>query len=249
MGISAYSTTPGANTAISGINIGENCNASNINDAIRQMMADIASALSGGQLLPTGSVVAIAAAATPAGFLYCDGSAVSRTTYAALWGVLGSTWGSGDGSTTFNLPDLRSRTVVGAGTAAGAGLTARALAGLGGEENHTLLVAEVPALAVNIITTEDGSYTHTLVDPAHSHTYADRVAGVNHANTAGFATGADELLAAHNASTLSTTTSTTGITIDALPQHNHTVAGNTSGGGGLHNNMQPFAPLNYVIKT
>ena len=53
--------------------------------------------------------------AAPTGFLLCDGAAVSRATYAALFAVLGSNYGSGDGSTTFNVPDLRARTPLGLG--------------------------------------------------------------------------------------------------------------------------------------
>lgn len=55
-------------------------------------------------------------ASNPSNWLLCDGSAVSRTTYAELFGVISTTFGAGDGSTTFNLPDLRGRNVVGAGT-------------------------------------------------------------------------------------------------------------------------------------
>lgn len=69
----------------------------------------------------------------PAGWLLCDGSAVSRTTYATLFAAIGTTWGAGDGSTTFNLPDLRGRAPIGAGT--GSGLTARTLGGKLGSEN------------------------------------------------------------------------------------------------------------------
>jgi microcystin-dependent protein len=62
-------------------------------------------------------------AGTPAGWLACDGSAVSRTTFAALFAAIGTTHGAGNGSTTFNVPDLRGRAPIGAGT--GPGLTAR----------------------------------------------------------------------------------------------------------------------------
>jgi len=65
----------------------------------------------------TGIVVPFAGSSAPTGWLMCDGSAVSRTTYANLFGIIGETYGAGDTSTTFNLPDLRSRLPVGAGTA------------------------------------------------------------------------------------------------------------------------------------
>lgn len=63
--------------------------------------------------MPTGMVVPYAGAAAPDGWLLCQGQAVSRTTYAQLFSVIGTTYGSGDGSTTFNLPDMRGRVAVG----------------------------------------------------------------------------------------------------------------------------------------
>lgn len=74
-----------------------------------------ASAPSGGGL-SAGDIKWAAYSATPGGFLPCDGSAVSRTTYAALFTAIATAWGVGDGSTTFNVPDLRGRAAVGAGT-------------------------------------------------------------------------------------------------------------------------------------
>lgn len=67
----------------------------------------------GGDAMPAGAVTWFAADAPPAGFLACDGAAVSRTTYAGLFAVVGETHGAGDGSTTFNLPDLRGEFVRG----------------------------------------------------------------------------------------------------------------------------------------
>ena len=63
--------------------------------------------------VPTGSVFALATTTVPSGYLECDGSAVSRTTYSTLFTAISTTFGSGDGSTTFNLPDLRGEFVRG----------------------------------------------------------------------------------------------------------------------------------------
>lgn len=63
--------------------------------------------------MPSGVVAMHAANTAPTGWLECDGAAVSRTTYAALFAVIGTTWGVGDGSTTFNVPDLRGEFVRG----------------------------------------------------------------------------------------------------------------------------------------
>jgi microcystin-dependent protein len=65
--------------------------------------------------VPTGALLPMGMSAVPTGFLAADGSAVSRTTFAALFARYGTTWGAGDGATTFNLPDSRDRTPVGSG--------------------------------------------------------------------------------------------------------------------------------------
>ena len=64
-------------------------------------------------VMPTGSITAWASSTLPAGFLWCNGQAVSRTAYSGLFSVIGTTYGTGDGSTTFNLPDTMGRTIVG----------------------------------------------------------------------------------------------------------------------------------------
>lgn len=102
---------------------------------------------------PTGVQVPYGGATAPTGFLLCDGSAVSRTTYAGLFAVIGTTYGAGDGSTTFTLPDKRGRTSIGSGT--GSGLTARTRGTKGGEENHLLTQGELPA------------HTHTTAIPTN----------------------------------------------------------------------------------
>ena len=68
------------------------------------------------ELLPAGTIVPFAGANIPSGFLLCNGSAVSRTLYADLFSAIGTVWGTGDGSTTFNLPDARDRFLEGAGS-------------------------------------------------------------------------------------------------------------------------------------
>ena len=85
-----------------------------------------------GSFPPVGMLAMWATSALPAGWLLCNGAVVSRTTYAALFAVLGTLYGAGDGSTTFGLPDLRGRFVLGV-AASGTGST---LAGVGGAIDH-----------------------------------------------------------------------------------------------------------------
>lgn len=93
--------------------------------------------------LVVGEIKQFAMAALPSGWLACDGAAISRATYAVLFAAIGTTWGAGDGSTTFNLPDFRGRATIGLGT--GSGLTARTLGQTGGNETHILSTSEMPA--------------------------------------------------------------------------------------------------------
>lgn len=112
-----------------------------------------------------GTLFVFGGTTAPRGFLLADGSAVSRATYFALFAVIGTTWGAGDGSTTFNLPDMRGRVPIGAG--AGPGLTARAIGAVGGEEAHVLSTAEAGPHAHTI--PAQGAHAHGLSDPHHSH--------------------------------------------------------------------------------
>lgn len=235
-GVNSYSTTPGANSNINGINIAEGMNSSGVNDAIRQMMADIANMLAGGILPPSGTVQAFLGNVAPTGWQFCDGSAISRTTYSALYAVIGVQYGAGDGSTTFNVPDYRGRTLIGAGT--GPGLTGRTLAAEGGEETHQLTIGEVPTHAFSGTTNTAGAHTHTLNDTGHSHTvaYGDNNSG---SGEPGHGSGT---------ATENTGTSNTGITVNGVADHQHTFSGVTDGGNGGHNNMQPFVVCNFIVK-
>ena len=103
-------------------------------------------------VMPTGAIIVWTTTSAPTGFLLCDGSAVSRTTYSDLFDVVGTTYGVGDGSTTFNVPDLLGRVVIMVDGAANRitsastnGANADTLGGAGGAQTHTLVTGETPA--------------------------------------------------------------------------------------------------------
>jgi microcystin-dependent protein/phage baseplate assembly protein W len=177
-------------------------------------------------LLPTGTVLDFAGVIAPSGFLIADGSAVDRILFAGLFAVIGTAFGAGDGSTTFNLPDCRGRAAVGAGQ--GGGLTDRILAAAGGEESHPLTIAEL-ASHTHI------QNAHTHIQNAHRH---DLVM-----NAQGSTPGGGALGPVSGAGPWSSTTTVT-------PTNQNTTATNQNAGSGTaHNNMPPFIALNKIIKT
>ena len=104
----------------------------------------------------TGIVVPWGSASIPSGFLECNGTAVSRTTYSALFAVVGTTYGIGDGTTTFNVPDLQDRTIVNKSNT-------KSLAQTGGANTVT---------PTGNISGSTGSTTLTTAQmPSHSHTF------------------------------------------------------------------------------
>jgi len=122
--------------------------------------------------VPAGTIMPYAGSSAPTGWALCDGSAISRTTYSTLFAIVSTTYGSGDGSTTFALPDLRGRTVFGkdnmGGTTASrltssGGITGTTLGATGGAQTKSLSTGEMPS---------------------HSHTYKDAYFAENH-NTSG----------------------------------------------------------------
>lgn len=179
----------------------------------------------GAAMVPVGAILPFAGTSAPTNYLFCYGQAVSRTTYSALFTALGTTYGVGDGSTTFNLPDLRGRVAAGkddmGGTSANrltdqtGGLDGDVLGDTGGEETHQLSTAEMPL---------------------HGHPYRRSFSTDGNTASGGFVqfNNANQ----HNpAAFTGTPSATTGEQIGG------------TGGDGAHNNVQPTMILNYVIRA
>lgn len=123
--------------------------------------------------LPIGTVVTYAGSVVLSGFLLCNGQAVSRTTYADLFGTIGTIYGAGDGSNTFNLPDLQNQFIRGKG---GSRTLGSVQAGMVGPHGHAVTD---PIHTHGVIT---AAHTHAASSPAHGHTVTDP----GHAHQVGF---------------------------------------------------------------
>jgi microcystin-dependent protein len=93
--------------------------------------------------VPAGTILEYGGTSAPTGYLGCDGAAVSRSTYATLFTAISTTWGVGDGTTTFNVPDFRRRVPVGSG-GTGTATLANSVGSTGGVEGFTLTGAQLP---------------------------------------------------------------------------------------------------------
>ena len=189
-----------------------------------------------GQTLPAGVVVDFAGIIPPGGFLLCFGQAVSRTTYAALFSAIGTTYGNGDGSSTFNLPDIRGRVIAGldnmGGVAAGrmtVQISGSTLGAVAGEEQHVLVVGEMP------------SHTHAITDTGHTHS------GLFQPHN--FGGPSDNVSQGGPFNHLWRDDNNGG----PIPySSNNAVTGITlanTGSGTAHNNLQPTIMMNKLIKT
>ena len=115
--------------------------------------------------VPTGGIVEYAGTTAPNGWLLCDGSAISRTTYADLFEVIGTTFGEGDGSTTFNLPNRKNKTGVGVDSSSTHFST---LGATYGEETHKLTIDEMPKHKHNLTMRNTGTNAYAQPFPPYT---------------------------------------------------------------------------------
>jgi microcystin-dependent protein len=220
-----------------------------------------------------GIISAFAGSSAPTGYLLCDGTAVSRTTYATLFAVISTTYGSGDGSTTFNVPDLRTKVAVGKNATG----TFATLGGTGGVETVTLTEAQMPSHVHSVdppstnFTSGNGSADHQHSgttnamnqNAAHGHTWSGQNSSLNNNGQSGnypfkIAQDLQTQWTGTTGNIDQTNTDhlhgfTTGSSGSA---HTHTTTVDiaafnsvSAGSGNAHNNLQPYIVLNYIIKV
>jgi microcystin-dependent protein len=217
--------------------------------AMRQLVPGLTSLSSPAGGNPIGEVKGYAGEGDPDGWhMLCDGRAISRTTYALLFAVIGTKYGAGNGTTTFNIPDLRGRVLVGPdnmGTAMGAAgrvSSSNAIGQSSGSATHTMTEGEMP------------SHVHTITDLGHKHSYIDP--GHNHgertgsrfliANAGGDGSDVSHASGGGSESTHETANSFTGLLIETAKTG---ITINAKGGGAAFNIMQPYQVLNSIIRV
>lgn len=199
--------------------------------------------------IPAGIVKVFAGSTVPAGFLPCDGAAVSRTDYATLFAAIGTTYGDGDGSTTFNVPDISGRVVIGvSGT--------HALGSTGGSETVTLETANLPS-HLHSVPKHGHANTVKATTPQFSHTITQPMFKYNKPNS-GMSAGSGSTNV-YNSTNTATATRSTNVSVTAHAAENCTMSGSitaktafasgSAGGGGAHSNMQPYLSVTYIIST
>lgn len=194
-----------------------------------------------------GEVYMYGGSVAPAGFLLCDGSAVSRTTYSDLFDIIGTTFGQGDGSSTFNVPDLSGRVVIGVSTNILNGDT-------GGEETHTILSSELPVHSheipshghANTITATTPKFVHSITQPAFTYSGPrgnSKCTGSNgygKSSSVNATRSANLVISNHAAAACTKTGSVTDCNAFDTASAGSDVA---------HDNMQPYVVLNHIIYT
>lgn len=185
--------------------------------------------------VPAGAIMPYAGVSSPAGFLFCNGAAVSRVTYADLFAAIGTIFGAGDGSTTFNVPNAQGRVPVGAGTYTDPtlGSTSRTLGAVAGEASHVQSATEL--------------FAHVHGGLAHTHFTAGNVSTAN-VTPISTTTAPARQRSAGDALDYSMSTDGTAPTVGLTSTSSITETGN-AGASTPANVMQPYFVTNYIIKT
>ncbi|CAF0744954.1 unnamed protein product [Adineta ricciae] len=185
-------------------------------------------------------------------WLFCDGSAVSRSTYSALFLVIGITYGIGNGLNTFNLPDFRARFPLGSLVASDTSLIS------GGNASHTLTTAELPTHyhdQDSLMTSTIPAHSHAVNDPGHDHGGSTGSSTTSYLSFGGATillyTSSGSYYATSSTHTHTISTDYTNINLQANGNHSHTINGTTgsTGMGQSFNVTPPYQTIHCIIRA
>ncbi len=227
---------------------------------------------------PPGVILQTAASVVPSGWLSCDGAAVSRTTYANLFALVGTTYGEGDGSTTFNVPDMRGRSIVGAGVVTNPVITVSVAATSGATSVSMISDKSIYLPKGTRITFASGPTGTYYISDAAGVTITSTSAAINifpaiDANAligevitlvdgggqakavgvnGGFEThtlGLNEIPPHYHTMDTNNTAGGGSVVVANATGSTGTTDSNNAGGGDAHNITQPYLVMNFIIKT
>lgn len=199
--------------------------------------------------VPVGSIMCFAGATAPEGWLLCDGQAINRINYKKLFSTIGTTYGNGNGSTTFNLPNLCDRFPMGKGT--------NSLGSVGGSNSVTLTSSQLPSHSHTATVSDNGSHSHngtTNITGNHTHTYVDAYFAENYGGASVYGTGSgtdydNNYYYRPNPVTNSAGDHSHTLTIDTVDNHTHTVTINSTGVTEPSIDItNKYITLNYIIR-
>ena len=197
-----------------------------------------------------GTIYMYAGSVAPSNFLICDGSAVSRSTYSALFDMIGTTFGTGDGSTTFNIPNLSGRVAIGVSSQHSLGTS-------GGEETCTLTTTTIPSHThqipqhghTNNISIKTPEFTHSITQPTVAYNPPSSTV-TDGAYTGATGYGSVTSTAATRSRNVSIGNHAADSCTGSLTVANSTAYdSNNTGSGTAHNNMQPYVTMVYIIQV
>jgi len=205
---------------------------------------------------PVGSVLVYAGSSAPSGWLLCNGSEVSRTTYSKLFNIIGTTYGGGDGTTTFNLPNLQDRIPVGKGT------TNATIGAAGGQDSVTLTTNELPTHSHTASSADAGSHNHTGSTSTNgSHTHSSNAVGgfgqpgLYYYDGNGTAGSIDSSFNGeiNNYVSAALTINSAGdhshtLTTNSAGTHSHTITVDNTGSGQSFSIRNKYIVMNYIIR-
>ena len=199
--------------------------------------------------MEVGSIIISTSSVIPTGYHVCDGSEISREQYSGLFEVIGTTYGAGDGSTTFNLPNLSGKVAVGPTSGLVLGST-------GGEATHVLQSSEIVAHTHDVpshthtssISAKTPEFTHTVTQPMYRYNVLN--GGLN-------ASQLSREFNAYSSTTSAAMSRSTNLSVAAHGAADCTMSGgvtdcaafytDSDGSGDAHDNMMPYLTLTYLI--